>query len=798
MSIEHLCNETAKRLATVASALLLVLLAACGPGGREVPCGDGVCDASETATGCESDCGCGNGIANPGEACDGADLASGTCMDEVQRGGTLKCNADCTFDVTACTLAGCGNGIVEEGETCDGAELGSRTCSALGYAGGDLGCTADCAYDVTTCCSNTCPTAGDADCVGDTLRECVAAASGCRAWQVTDCASNGDICETTATSATCSCIDRCAAVGDERCEGATIESCMDVGGCLDWQQATACGAGKVCADASTGPVCAPDATAEDCSDPYPLVPGENIVAWTALNADYLTSQPSCNTTALEGPDLVLSYTAPQDGFIRFALDKPASSRQVVVVSSAACGTVTPELACLSDSTPTTLTTELGVEMGKTYYFYIIDTTSGSSPLAHPLIATLDESLCSTLGPAATTLSPPNASSSTELSPIFTAELDYPIDTSAGVITVTGNMGTSLSYDLATGPGEISVINGGKTLVIDPGIVFPAGESVNISWSGLHDATCDVLIAPPTWKVDVTGPPCTPGVNGIVGNTITRVPTGLTSSVTEYFVAADSSATGYVYVGGTSDLYRTPKAGGTTQDVEAAATLTSTQLGYDMIVVGNEIYTLESNTTATSNVLWRLSTDGGATWVKENYMQLPQTPNDDLRAITEYKGRLYMTTDEFSGTEIWSVPTGATTLPQNAVLEGTLTGEYYCDGVAADDFFYYLACSNGDRLIRVDRVTLATELISDSVDINSTKDAVHADDVDGDGRADALYVSSYYGEVNYVCAPGGAGPFYVDVLAVFSTSSSNYGLGFDRVNKVLWMFDDDTRDFVKIQ
>lgn len=60
------------------------------------------------------------------------------------------------------------------------------------------------------------------------------------------------------------------------------------------------------------------------------------------------------------------------------------------------------------------------------------------------------------------------------------------------------------------------------------------------------------------------------------------------------------------------------------------------------------------------------------------------------------------------------------------------------------------------------------------------------------------MSTYYGEVNYVCSPGGTAPFYVDALASFSTSSSNYGLGFDRVNKVLWMFDDDTREFVKIQ
>jgi hypothetical protein len=171
----------------------------------------------------------------------------------------------------------------------------------------------------------------------------------------------------------------------------------------------------------------------------------------------------------------------------------------------------------------------------------------------------------------------------------------------------------------------------------------------------------------------------------------------------------------------------------------------------------------------------------------------------MRGITLYKGRYYMTTDEATaGIQIWSVPAGATVLPQPAVLETTILGEEYCNGVALDDKYYYLACYNDDRIIRVDRVTFAKDLITDAFDVNITKAALHADDFDGDGTADVLYFSSYYEEVDYICKPGGTGPFFSGVLANFGSGSSNYGLGFDAVNNVLWMFDDDTRELVKIE
>jgi len=50
-------------------------------------------------------CYCGNGIADPGEVCDGADLQGQTCVTQGFAGGTLACSADChSFDYSGCTV----------------------------------------------------------------------------------------------------------------------------------------------------------------------------------------------------------------------------------------------------------------------------------------------------------------------------------------------------------------------------------------------------------------------------------------------------------------------------------------------------------------------------------------------------------------------------------------------------------------------------------------------------------------------------------------------------------------------
>jgi alpha-tubulin suppressor-like RCC1 family protein len=113
-------------------------------------------------TGCDrslgvTDARCGNGLADPGEACDGSDLAGQTCTDLGYEGGQLRCDERCALEVSGCGRGtGCGNGVVEPGEECEGGDLGGLGCEDIGHAAGVLACGPDCRLDESGChtCGN--------------------------------------------------------------------------------------------------------------------------------------------------------------------------------------------------------------------------------------------------------------------------------------------------------------------------------------------------------------------------------------------------------------------------------------------------------------------------------------------------------------------------------------------------------------------------------------------------------------------------------------------------------------------
>lgn len=72
---------------------------------------------------------CGNGVREPGEACDEDDLGGLTCQDLGLGGGPPRCTYDCQIDETSC--ASCGNGYVDPGEECDGEALPDETCLSV-------------------------------------------------------------------------------------------------------------------------------------------------------------------------------------------------------------------------------------------------------------------------------------------------------------------------------------------------------------------------------------------------------------------------------------------------------------------------------------------------------------------------------------------------------------------------------------------------------------------------------------------------------------------------------------------
>src|SRR5687767_1296805 len=75
--------------------------------------------------------GCGNGLIEEGEACDGSEFGAKTCVTEGFESGTLNCSATCELLTSSC-FRRCGNGVLDTGESCDG-DLGKPACPDFGY-----------------------------------------------------------------------------------------------------------------------------------------------------------------------------------------------------------------------------------------------------------------------------------------------------------------------------------------------------------------------------------------------------------------------------------------------------------------------------------------------------------------------------------------------------------------------------------------------------------------------------------------------------------------------------------------
>ncbi|MEK7086676.1 MAG: dockerin type I domain-containing protein [Patescibacteria group bacterium] len=58
-----------------------------------------------------------------------------------------------TVTITADVAIVCGNSVLDSGEQCDGSALGGQTCVNQGYTGGTLSCNANCTFDVSGCSS---------------------------------------------------------------------------------------------------------------------------------------------------------------------------------------------------------------------------------------------------------------------------------------------------------------------------------------------------------------------------------------------------------------------------------------------------------------------------------------------------------------------------------------------------------------------------------------------------------------------------------------------------------------------
>lgn len=777
------------------------------------------------------------------DATGGKASCTSTCVDSCPTVGGTQCNAgaieicqknaakgcnewtqidDCTAKGQSCDAtsgvavcgAACNNQCAKAGDTqCSGNVL--RTCEQSADGCLMLVTTTDCAAQGQACttpggvakctfaCNNKCSAVGTQNCVGNVLSTCSTDTNGCLDWTATeDCSATSKFCKLAgAGKAKCEgiCTDPCPTLNEKKCNANLIQECkVGVNGCQDWQIATTCPLGQKCEQSGGNYSCvAGNLTAEDCGGVVPIKAGKNTINWTATKNDYLTTIPtncSTSTYTVMGPDLVLVYQAGFTGSLEFTVEKPLSSYYVVAVSSGTCGTVGNPLTCigLKDYSLTSTSGSLNVTSGTTYFFYVGKLNSGTAPLSNPLVITLAEVDCTTFSASAVTLTPGNGATTSTLKPTLTADFDVPVLTTGWTVKITGNKGTNLTF---TAPSSaVTWTNSNKTMNINPGITFPPGEVVTVDVTGLTDSKCSKPVNKPSWGFTVITPPCAPGTGGMLGGGVTKVagPSGLW-----YYVATDQDPNGYVYLGNTSTLWVMSKG---TWIQQMANGVSTSWLGYNMFMNGNDPFSNEYTLTGTTGYVYKLIP--GAAWAAQDFVTFPQVPGDYIRSGVTYKGKIYLMTTESLATanhELWSANAAPAAFPNVATAEGTFTGEAYCSGLAVDDKYFYTACGTNKRLVRVDRTTKTVTLITNAFDLatSSYSNAIHAHDTNNDGTADFLYFKGNKSEVYYVCNPAGTTP-YADILANYGTSTSSYGLGFDSVGKKLYAWDYTLYQLVQIQ
>lgn len=355
-------------------------------------------------------------------------------------------------------------------------------------------------------------------------------------------------------------------------------------------------------------------------------------------------------------------------------------------------------------------------------------------------------------------------------------------------------GSSFSVDVEAVGGiaggyQWTVISG----ALPPGITLsPSGNPTALSGTATATGTFTFELAvtdfvgsvdSASFTLEVTAPPCEPGVDGMIGTTLTETTLGSVFG-TGYAIAADESTTGWVYVVGTSELNRVTKDGVTSEDLEALPALAGLQLGYEIVFADQSIYVLDDSSSSLANRVQRISDDGGQTFSLTDMVSFTTAPTD-MRGMAVDGDTLYMIT-QGSPTEIYSADISGT-LPAPAVLEASVTAATNCSGLDLDDDYFYTGCTSPqDQAVRIDRTTFTVETLLSGIDASTTYNAPRIQDTDNDGVADILWFQGFT-ELYYICDPTGPGPYFNEEVG--ASELADYGLAIDRVNLQLFRYDD---------
>lgn len=360
-----------------------------------------------------------------------------TCSSECESDGSTRCHDDrvqsCTEqssgcltweDTADCTLNGevcyqgqsgpvcvepCDNSCEQEGATsCNGpvvelCEMGPTGCLAPVFV-------TDCSLSHQLCrvsgaggaacepiCVDQC-TEGALRCGGDKIQVCAMGAAGCWQWTLQeDCEAQSAYCDSSGAAPVCLCLDNCSNVGDTRCHQGRVETCgPQSNGCMQYGVSEDCAAqtpALACyEDALEAPACV-QPTGESCDTAAAITQGSNEVAWTSSSATYLVSAPSCvDSGALQGPEVVMSYQAPADGYVTVSVPKPTTSRWVLLATGPSCD-VSSELGCGSNFSESSLATTVAVDAGQEVRFLLRNHLAGAAGIPKPLPVEVRHATC---------------------------------------------------------------------------------------------------------------------------------------------------------------------------------------------------------------------------------------------------------------------------------------------------------------------------------------------------------------------------------------------------------------------
>jgi hypothetical protein len=375
------------------------------------------------------------------------------------------------------------------------------------------------------------------------------------------------------------------------------------------------------------------------------------------------------------------------------------------------------------------------------------------------------------------------------------------------ITAVGGGGGGYTWAVVAGalPQGVTIEPTGTPSTVISG---PAGVPLGTYTFTLRVTDFSGLTAEFAYTLDITPPPCEPGQNGLAGST--GVPTEISAIIPGFVdvIAADTSSTGFVYIMGDSSfaapdqLERYNKVTGASQNLVGQGGITTADTGWEIDIAGSNIYIVNDDSGTTANRIQRISNDGGATFSKQDMAILP-AGTADIRGIEEYGNALFAITHEANPTIFEISLAGA--LPAVAVPVASLPGFVDCYGLAMDDDYFYTMCQVGPggisgNVVRLSRmggqfdVLLADGGFGSPTEffLNVDGNGLGVHDVDGDGKAEALFVKGGYSENDYYfCVPGGNLPLFTRRL-VPNPGAGNFGLesglAVDPVNAAIWFYE----------